>query len=96
MVQMMKDQNLVRHLAACETMGGANAICSDKVQLDLESARVILKQPQTGTLTQNRMKVVRLWIAGQTYDKVLPFCTASQDLQRILSTHALKYIAIAF
>jgi len=42
-IQMLKDQNLVRVLAACETMGGATTICSDK----------------TGTLTQNKMTVVK-------------------------------------
>jgi hypothetical protein len=31
MKKMMKDNNFVRVLAACETMGGATAICSDKV-----------------------------------------------------------------
>ena len=30
MRKMMKDNNFVRVLAACETMGGATAICSDK------------------------------------------------------------------
>jgi len=48
MSKMMEDNNLVRHLAACETMGGATNICSDK----------------TGTLTQNRMTVVRAVFDG--------------------------------
>jgi len=45
---MMHDNNLVRHLDACETMGNATAICSDK----------------TGTLTTNRMTVVESYIGG--------------------------------
>lgn len=45
-VGKMKDENnLVRFLAACETMGGANNICTDK----------------TGTLTQNQMTVTKFW-----------------------------------
>ncbi|KAL7911913.1 calcium P-type ATPase [Trichoderma velutinum] len=40
--RMLRDANLVRHLKACEVMGNATTICSDK----------------TGTLTQNKMQVV--------------------------------------
>ncbi|KXS09080.1 calcium-translocating P-type ATPase [Gonapodya prolifera JEL478] len=42
-LRMLRDGCLVRVLSACETMGGATAVCSDK----------------TGTLTENRMSVVR-------------------------------------
>ncbi|XP_077066920.1 plasma membrane calcium-transporting ATPase 4 isoform X2 [Siphateles boraxobius] len=52
--KMMKDNNLVRHLDACETMGNATAICSDK----------------TGTLTMNRMTVVQVYIGDRHYRKV--------------------------
>ncbi len=42
---MLGQNNLVRQLNACETMGGANYVCSDK----------------TGTLTQNKMTLAKWW-----------------------------------
>ncbi|CEM02072.1 unnamed protein product [Vitrella brassicaformis CCMP3155] len=50
--KMLADQNWVRRLAACEIMGGANEICSDK----------------TGTLTRNRMTVEALWNGWEVKD----------------------------
>lgn len=55
--RMLKDNNLVRSLRSCETMGNATTICSDK----------------TGTLTQNNMSVVARAIGksvafGKTFD----------------------------
>ena len=48
MKRMLETNNLVRKMHACETMGAATVICTDK----------------TGTLTQNRMKVSRMEIYG--------------------------------
>lgn len=43
--KMLLDNNLVRKMEACEIMGGANTICSDK----------------TGTLTMNKMILTTIW-----------------------------------
>lgn len=51
MFKMMRDKCFVRHLDASETMGQATTICTDK----------------TGTLTYNRMSVVRLMIKDRIF-----------------------------
>jgi len=57
-VNKMKDENnLVRNLASCEIMGGANTICSDK----------------TGTLTQNIMAVARIYVDDKVLEGDLIF-----------------------
>ena len=44
MKKMLADQNFVRVLAACETMGGATAICSDKVGGGVEGGKIQAKE----------------------------------------------------
>lgn len=52
MKKLMNDKALVRHLSACETMGSATCICTDK----------------TGTLTTNHMVVSKIWMHDKAKD----------------------------
>lgn len=52
---MLKTNNLVRKMHACETMGATTVICTDK----------------TGTLTQNQMQVYKTNFFGEPSDEVL-------------------------
>lgn len=52
--KMKEENNLVRYLQACETMGGADNICSDK----------------TGTLTKNLMTVTKMFVEENIHETI--------------------------
>lgn len=70
--KMYQDQCLIRVLAACETMGNATNICSDK----------------TGTLTENRMTVVEGWFSDNKVNQSeFPRIALSETVRNIIAEH---------
>ena len=87
--KLLSENNLVRRLRACETMGNATTICSDK----------------TGTLTQNKMTVVagtfgsKVTFAREIENSekggdVIPFAAAFSTLSPAVKTIFLQSYAI--
>eukprot|EP00981_Chlorochromonas_danica_P002747 scaffold537_cov180-Ochromonas_danica.AAC.52 len=68
--KMYQDQCFIRVLAACETMGNATNICSDK----------------TGTLTENRMTVVEGWFADNIVNQEeFPKVTLTDNVKSLIA-----------
>lgn len=71
--KMYQDQCFIRVLAACETMGNATNLCSDK----------------TGTLTENRMTVVEAWIGDKKYNQTeFANCSVDTSIKQMVCENA--------
>ena len=87
MKQMAKINVLVRKKEACETVGAVSVICSDK----------------TGTLTQNKMKVAKVYIDGQfrrisvldNYPEFIRNCTVNSTADLEYQNNEIRYIGSA-
>ena len=76
MRKMLKHNNLVRRMHACETMGAATVICTDK----------------TGTLTQNQMQVYQTHFYGLDDDSQLGDDRMSQIICESIACNSTAFL----
>ena len=76
MRKMLKHNNLVRRMHACETMGAATVICTDK----------------TGTLTQNKMQVYQAHFYGLANGDQFTDDTASAIVQESIACNSTAFL----
>ena len=76
MRKMLKHNNLVRRMHACETMGATTVICTDK----------------TGTLTQNKMQVYHAHFYGLTDGDKLTDDQASMIVQESIACNSTAFL----
>lgn len=76
MRKMLKHNNLVRRMHACETMGATTVICTDK----------------TGTLTQNKMQVYQAHFYGLADESTLADDKASMIVKESIACNSTAFL----